>query len=598
MRQARRWRSPSNARWPVRDAVADRRAEEFTRLATAAELQVSIARHEAALAGSTVRAERCRLAVHGAEAEWAVALAPAGLTPGATLAELRAFLAARDKVVAALQAGRIAADAADALAKRHAASATAIAAAMQTTPDTLPRLLNAAKARIAVAERAVAQRQASTRALVTARRATTLAATKLDGADIAMRAWTTQWTDALARLRRPGGEPPAATAAVLDRLVALPAQVAAADIAQGRLNAMTAQLGQFADRCRAIAARLGEPDAEPEILARRLGARLTASRKVDAQRGTLRMQDAAARERHRRAADTLARAQAALRAAIAAAGGETLEQAERCVALAAERLAQQQAHADALARLWEDGDGRDPATLRAETAATPPEAAAEAKLAAESEEAAAQQEAQDAAAQQERAEGELRRLAAGQDAARAATDRQAAAARMSRVLDEALVQHLAAAMLEHGLQEVEAIGSANHRLERISRTFDRLTHGTYTRLTPGGDGKDSDSFGRIVAHEAGGAEKHIAELSEGTRDQLYLALRLVAVEDHVQNAPPLPFVADDILQTSDDRRARAAMEALVGLSHHVQVILLTHHPHLIEVGKGLPIHEPRMVALG
>ena len=72
----------------------------------------------------------------------------------------------------------------------------------------------------------------------------------------------------------------------------------------------------------------------------------------------------------------------------------------------------------------------------------------------------------------------------------------------------------------------------------------------------------------------------MGELSEGTRDQLYLALRLVAVEDHVQNAPPLPFVADDILQTFDDvTRARAALEALVGLSQHVQVILLTHHPH-------------------
>ena len=159
------------------------------------------------------------------------------------------------------------------------------------------------------------------------------------------------------------------------------------------------------------------------------------------------------------------------------------------------------------------------------------------------------------------------------------------------MLEDALVQHLAAAMLDHGLQAVEAIGAANHRLDRIGATFARLTGGAYPRLSPAGDGKDSDAFGRIVAHEAGGAEKHIAELSEGTRDQLYLALRLVAVEDHVQGAPGLPFVADDILQTSDDGRARSAMEALVDLSHHVQVILLTHHPHLLTVADGLPVHR-------
>ena len=37
------------------------------------------------------------------------------------------------------------------------------------------------------------------------------------------------------------------------------------------------------------------------------------------------------------------------------------------------------------------------------------------------------------------------------------------------------------------------------------------------------------------------------------------------------------------------------MEALVGLSQHVQVILLTHHPHLIAVAEGLPIYQPELL---
>jgi uncharacterized protein YhaN len=80
----------------------------------------------------------------------------------------------------------------------------------------------------------------------------------------------------------------------------------------------------------------------------------------------------------------------------------------------------------------------------------------------------------------------------------------------------------------------------------------------------------------------------IEALSEGTRDQLYLALRLVALEDFTATAPPLPFIADDILQTFDDSRALAAMRALIGLSRKVQVIVLTHHNHLAELSRALP----------
>ena len=62
----------------------------------------------------------------------------------------------------------------------------------------------------------------------------------------------------------------------------------------------------------------------------------------------------------------------------------------------------------------------------------------------------------------------------------------------------------------------------------------------------------------------------------------------------MRTAPALPFVADDILQTFDDARTRAAMQALIGLSQHVQVIVLTHHPHLLDVAAGLPVHVQRL----
>ena len=579
------------------DAVADRRAEESTRLAAAAELQATIANHDAALLGSTEQDRLCREAVDRAHARWIAALAPIGLPGDASLAEARAFLSARERLLDAMAAHRAARDAAEALAVRQAALAAQLAAAMQTPPDTLPRLMLVGAQRIKAAERVEAQRQAHTRTQVGARRMVAEAAPALAQADAALAAWSGQWATVLTRLGRAANEPPDVTAAVLDRLGELPAQVKAAETAESRLADMRQQLGAFATACTAAATRLGDPGGEPEAVARRLGARLKAGRAVHAQRETLARQTAAALTRAQESAAVAARATAELEAAIAATGADTLGAAEGCVALAAERQTREAAHSGALARLREDGDGRDLATLRAEHDANPPDTVAAATADAEGRAQAAQDAALAAAADLERAEGALRSLAAGEDAGRAAADRQSAAARLSHVLEDALVQHLAATMLEHGLQAVEDMGSTNDRLQRIGQTFARLTNGAYSRLSPAGEDDKNKVFGRLLAYEAGGAEKHVGELSEGTRDQLYLALRLVAVEDHVQHAPPLPFVADDILQTFDDVRARAALEALVGLSQHVQVILLTHHPHLLQLAHGLPVHQPNWETL-
>jgi uncharacterized protein YhaN len=48
----------------------------------------------------------------------------------------------------------------------------------------------------------------------------------------------------------------------------------------------------------------------------------------------------------------------------------------------------------------------------------------------------------------------------------------------------------------------------------------------------------------------------------------------------------LPFLGDDILQSFDDARAAAAFRALLDLSGTAQVILLSHHEHLLPVLRG------------
>jgi uncharacterized protein YhaN len=70
-------------------------------------------------------------------------------------------------------------------------------------------------------------------------------------------------------------------------------------------------------------------------------------------------------------------------------------------------------------------------------------------------------------------------------------------------------------------------------------------------------------------------------MSEGTRDQLYLALRLAALDLHLDHAHALPFIADDLFINYDDARSKAGLEALGELSRKTQVIFLTHHDHLL-----------------
>ena len=72
-------------------------------------------------------------------------------------------------------------------------------------------------------------------------------------------------------------------------------------------------------------------------------------------------------------------------------------------------------------------------------------------------------------------------------------------------------------------------------------------------------------------------------LSDGTLDQLYLSLRLAAIEDHVARVAPCPVILDDILINSDDSRSSAALEIFSEFSKQTQVLLFTHHRHLADL---------------
>jgi uncharacterized protein YhaN len=74
-------------------------------------------------------------------------------------------------------------------------------------------------------------------------------------------------------------------------------------------------------------------------------------------------------------------------------------------------------------------------------------------------------------------------------------------------------------------------------------------------------------------------------MSDGTRDQLYLALRLAAVDLHLDNNIALPFIADDLAVNSDETRSVAALRALSRLSERTQTFYFTHHANLAQLAR-------------
>lgn len=112
-------------------------------------------------------------------------------------------------------------------------------------------------------------------------------------------------------------------------------------------------------------------------------------------------------------------------------------------------------------------------------------------------------------------------------------------------------------------------------LTRAGAIFASVTLGQYSKLFVDYD-KTPVS---LSALHTSGRQVEVSGLSEGTRDQLNLALRLAALELYLGRATALPFVADDLFVNFDDDRSTAGLHALRDLSTKTQGLFLSHHDH-------------------
>ncbi|MFP5021750.1 AAA family ATPase [Pseudonocardia phyllosphaerae] len=150
-----------------------------------------------------------------------------------------------------------------------------------------------------------------------------------------------------------------------------------------------------------------------------------------------------------------------------------------------------------------------------------------------------------------------------------------------------LVLHLQREILRRELEAYER-SHASPLLVRAGVLLERLTGGRFVALRP--PSEQGGGARTLVAVRGDGEELGPTELSEGTADQVFLALRLAGIEQlqadrAAAGLPPVPVVLDDVLMTFDDERAPAAIRVLAELAGGPQVLLFTHHEHLVRLAR-------------
>lgn len=409
--------------------------------------------------------------------------------------------------------------------------------------------------------------------------------TQLERHTMALQAWH-------ARLFLPSDTSPESVKSRLDELDGLARQSAALSDAGLRRAQHQAVVDDFVAQAVQLAALLGEPTSIPiDDFVDRLRKRLTTSRECDQQRSIL-VRDRTRAEEKRRQAEAEREAQAAVLARLCSAANVDAadhlqeredsaarkRQAQATLSMLRQQLAQASARAEESLR--QSLAGQDAITIESERERCRREI---------------QQREQEQGVARQTEEQARRNLEAIDASDRAATAREAmesAAARYRTSVRPWARLRLAHALLQEALNRFRERAQAP-MVAAASAYFSLMTGGRYERLVA----DEADDKPILRAERAGGGKIGVEAMSDGTSDQLYLALRLAALDLRRESHLQMPLVLDDVLITSDDERAANVLRALARFAEGGQVMLFTHHRHLIEVaraavdGQAIVIHN-------
>lgn len=208
--------------------------------------------------------------------------------------------------------------------------------------------------------------------------------------------------------------------------------------------------------------------------------------------------------------------------------------------------------------------------------------------------AAARTEASSAKAVVDELSGELRLLASTL-ANVAEAEERAEAAR----IELGRVQNLAA-VIDETLTLLEAAERRVHRdvapilTASVQRHLPAITGGAYVEV-----GMNPRDLSVDVKEARTGQWRDARLLSEGTREQIYLLLRVAMAEHLVTTDESAPLLLDEVTAQSDPERKLRMLDVLHTLSADRQIVLFSHDAEVMEWA-ALALREPRdrLIRLG
>jgi exonuclease SbcC len=129
--------------------------------------------------------------------------------------------------------------------------------------------------------------------------------------------------------------------------------------------------------------------------------------------------------------------------------------------------------------------------------------------------------------------------------------------------------------------------------QAVARWLPAVSAGRYSEISV-----DPSDLSVTVKEAESGRWRHARLLSEGTREQIYLLLRVAMAEHLVTTPERAPLLLDEVTAQCDGERKRELLDVLHQLSGERQVILFTHDDEVAAWAQAA-LHAPddRLVTL-
>jgi uncharacterized protein YhaN len=576
------------------DEIADRLRRESQRVHDQAAAQASLEAARQRKAGATAVLQQVAERRAELERDWAQAWSPIGIVPlppqemagwMRKAATLREKAARGDELRAKADMLRRALES-NCRTLHHALGASGQALPEPAEPCTLRLLLDHAEASLSALEQGASRRTALEESIAELVEAQRRSEAEIARAEAELAAWTREWGGLMQEL---GQRERASPGEVSDFLQSLSEALGLSDEARElslRIDGIDREAQGFEGDAGGLVARLA-PDltAIPVVEAVvALGSRLTAQRQARSRRDELHKQAQAAEQEIRGAEAAIQSADRELADLCRQAGCERADELEGAERRYLEHKALASRLSEVETELIEGGDGLGIEALEREAEAVDRDSiVVELTALSQRIEQELRPEREARFKHKLDAERRFRDMAGGDEASALAEQAQQTLVELREHAENYVRVKLAARLLRDEIERFRR----RHRdpiLTAASAYFSRLTCGSLSVIDSDFDESDQPV---LVGVRPTAERLRVEAMSTGTRDQLYLALRLATLDHYLESAEPLPFIVDDILIQFDDERSRATLAALADFSAKTQVILFTHHARVVEAARGL-----------